>query len=62
MENFVIIQETRIRINTIKRYKPVGLLSLNIYYSASKSRIDMEAFMFKNEKDRNQMLVTLDAI
>jgi len=62
MRDFITIQETRIRINTIKRYKPVGLLSLNIYYSASKSRIDMEAFMFKSEKDRNEMLEILDAL
>lgn len=60
MSNFVQIQERRIRKSVIQKYYPTGILQLNVYYSASRNKIDVEIFTFTTIEERDAVLYYLD--
>lgn len=62
MQNFISINDVRIHKSTIKKYAPNGESKLNLYYSPSRNRMDVETFTFDSEKERDKMLETLDTI
>jgi hypothetical protein len=62
MKDFILIKETRIKKNTIKKYMPIGVASVNIYYSVSRYKSEVETFKFNNEEERETILELLDSI
>lgn len=60
MKQFIIILKTRIRLNTIKRYKPTGDNGLTIYYNSSVNRPEFDIFRFDLEEERDMALNNLD--
>jgi hypothetical protein len=61
MKEFIQIDKYRIRKNCIKKYVPEGTHQLNIYYSPSRNKIDVEILKFTSTKARNAALSELDA-
>lgn len=57
---FVMIADTRIRMSTIKKYKPMNGVKINIHYSCSVGKLVVETFTFKNSSDRDAKLQDLD--
>jgi len=62
MTDFISINLTRLRKNTIKRYQPIGENQLAVYFSASRAKIDKEIFTFDDEDERDHFIETLDAL
>ena len=62
MKDFVKINETRIRKNTIKRFSPVGDTKVNVYFNTSRYRVDVETFDLKTKKARKDVLDLLDSL
>lgn len=60
MKDFIKINETRIKKSVIKKYLPVGDLTINIYFNTSKDRIEVEMFKFANKAKRTHMINFLD--
>ena len=60
MSKFINIQDSRIVLTSIKRYKPLNEVTLVIYYTSSRQKIDNEMFTFQTEEERNEMLSILD--
>ena len=60
MKEFVKINNTRIRKNTIKRYVPMENNRITVYYSASRNKVDFESFKFESVKERDEMINELD--
>ena len=61
MKDFIILLSTRIRKNTIKQYKPIGETKVNIYYSVSRYKVEVETFDFITKKKRTAILEYLDS-
>ncbi len=62
MQTFIKINNARLIKISIKKYLPYGKNVINIYYSVSRYRIDMEAFSFVDTKERDEMINYLDAM
>lgn len=62
MNKFINILDSRIILTSIKRYKPLNDVSLVIYYTSSRQKIDNEIFTFQTEQERDSVLNTLDII
>jgi hypothetical protein len=62
MRTFIQIGETRLIKSSIKKYGPNGEKKLNIYYNASRNKMDVETFTFLNKQERDEMLNTLDTL
>jgi hypothetical protein len=60
MKEFIQIDKFRIRKSCIKKYLPIGEKQLNIYYSASRSKIDVEIFNFNTFEERENYINVLD--
>lgn len=60
MKPFIKIQETRIRLSTIKKYKPVNEKNLSIYYSNSRYKVDNEIFVFDDIESMQIIILKLD--
>lgn len=60
MSDFVNIAGTRIRKSTIKRYSALNSTKINVFYNTSRYKVDVEAFSFPSEKERDALLETLD--
>ena len=60
MRDFVKINETRLRKNTIKRYIPTDEKRITVYYSPSRNKVDFESFVFDSTEKRNEMISELD--
>jgi hypothetical protein len=61
-KDFIKINDDRIRLNTIKKYKSNGLKSLVIYYNTSRYKIEMEIFKFKTPMLLDDKLNELDIL
>jgi len=59
---FIKINEERLIKSSIKRYKPNGQTSLNIYYCPSRNKMDVETFYFSTKKKRDDMIAKLDEL
>ena len=62
MKDFIKIQDERFRKNTIKRYKPIGEASLNVYFNTSRDKQQLQTFKFEDVFERNEMIELLDDI
>lgn len=62
MKDFVKIQEKRIRKAAVKKYCPLGEDKLNIYYSTSRYKTELETFKFDTKEERDDALYELDNI
>jgi len=62
MKTFVKINEVRLAKSSIKKYTPNGTNKLNVYYSPSRNKIDVETFDFPSKGKRDDMVDTLDTI
>jgi hypothetical protein len=60
MKEFIQIDKFRIRKSCIKKYVPMGWNQLNIYYSASRNKIDVEILKFKHRAELEKAVNTLD--
>ena len=60
MNDFIKINDSRIRKNTIKKYLPYMSKQLNIYFNTSRQKIELETFKFPSESDRDDMVMELD--
>ena len=60
MKEFVKINDTRIRKNTINRYIPMDRNKITVYYSPGRNKVDFESFPFSTLEDRDKMLEELD--
>ena len=60
MKEFVLINETRIRKSTIKRYVPMDKNRITIYYSQGRNKVDYESFPFASLEDRDDTMDYLD--
>ena len=60
MKEFVLINETRIRKSTIKRYLPYREDRITIYYSPSRNKLDYETHTFTSKEDRDDTMDYLD--
>ncbi len=58
--DFITIRESRIRLSTIKKYKPINGIKLSLYFSTSKSKVVAEVVEFKNKAKREEILLLLD--
>ena len=58
MKDFIKINDTRIRKSTVKKYGPIGDSSINIYFSTSRYKIDVETFKCNNRKEMLEYLDT----
>ena len=61
MKNFISLNDTRIRLTTIKKYKPLGEDKIVIYYGTSRFKLESEIFTYPDKYERNNMLNILDA-
>jgi hypothetical protein len=59
MKDFIKINNTRLKKSSIKKYTPVGKDSINIYFSTSRYKVDVETFKCDF---REAMLEYLDSI
>jgi len=59
---FILVGWDRIRISTIKRYRPDGDLKLKIYYNTSRDKICSETIPLASEEDRDLVIRKLDSI
>ena len=59
---FIKINDERLIKSSIKRYKPNGLTSINLYYCPSRNRMDVETFSFLSKKRRDEMVLILDGL
>lgn len=62
MKTFILINEERLIKSSIKRYKPNGDKKINIYFSPSRNRMDVETFAFETKRECDEMLNELDTI
>lgn len=62
MKTFIKINEIRLIKSSIKKYLPNDKLKINIYYTPSRNKIDVETFSFRTQKERDEMIKTLDTI
>ena len=62
MKKFIKINEDRVLLSSIKRYRPIEDNSIYIYYSVSRYRVDKELFKFESEKKRDMIINILDEI
>jgi len=60
--DFIKILNSRIRISTIKKYKPFGENRIDIYYNTTRDRIVMESFVFPSKQESESMMETLDGL
>lgn len=61
-KEFIKINDSRIKINCIKKYKPVEDNRLYVYYNTSRTNVAVEIFTMANKKQRNAILKDLDII
>lgn len=59
---FIKMNDDRIRLSVIKKYKAMNDLSLIIYYSTSRDRVDPTVYKFFSKAKRNAKLESLDII
>lgn len=59
-KKFVKILDTRVKLSTIKRYRPINSTRLNIYYNTSRTKVESESFTFKSTMARNKVIDELD--
>lgn len=62
MENFILIQDTRLLRSVIKRYQPIGECDLAIYFSPLRGKMDKEIFKYDTKEKRDEMLQLLDTL
>ena len=62
MKTFLQINDVRIIKSSVKKYMPNGDKSINIYYTPSRNRIDVESFVFLSKGERDEMIEILDTI
>ena len=60
MKEFIRIQENRIRKTNIKKYSPLGDKRINVYFSTSRYKIELETFNFESTESRDEVLIELD--
>jgi hypothetical protein len=60
MKNFIQIKDHRFRKSTIKMYLPWESKKLNVYFSTSRDRKELETFSFETEKERDETINMLD--
>jgi hypothetical protein len=59
-QQFILINSDRIRISTIRRYRPLGDLSIVIRFSSNPDNKQAETFKFEDVEDRDQAIENLD--
>ena len=62
MKDFIKIQNVRLRKSSIKKYAPLQDTKVNIYFSVSRYKTDLETFTFESQSDRNNFIEELDNI
>ena len=62
MKTFVKIKDIRLIKSAIKKYVPVEKLKINIYYSPSRNKVDVETFTFSTQKERDAVMTYLDTM
>ena len=60
MKTFVKINDVRLVKSSIKKYTPNGKTKINVYYSPSRNKIDVEIFTFITQKERDKIIDILD--
>lgn len=61
-KQFVKIGENRIKVSTIKRYKPQGDEKISIHYSANRNSPQIEVLTLNSKKERDNIIEELDII
>ena len=61
-KDFVKIVNDRIRINTIKRYKPMSDNKLIVRFSSNLDNKQSETFTFETTKERDDVVEILDLL
>lgn len=61
-KEFVELGEYRIRKSCIKKYKTNGALSINVYYTTSKTSVNYDVLTFPSKIIRNRECYKLDLI
>jgi len=58
--DFIVVEDLRIRLNTIKKYKPLNGVKAVLYYSTSRSKVVSDVFDFSSTMKREEFLLDLD--
>ena len=61
-KDFIKIGVDRIRINTIKHYKPLGDLVIVIRYSSDPNNKKAETYRFDDKETRDETIELLDLL
>lgn len=62
MKTFIKINDIRIYKGSIKKYSPTSNNKINVYYSPSRNKVEVETFSFPSLEDRDDMMEYLDTI
>ncbi len=62
MVTFIKILDDRIKLSSIKRYRPYGDSKLTLRFNNSGTNIVSTTYNFKNKKERDKLLDKLDNI
>ena len=58
--DFILVKDLRIRLNTIKKYKPLNGVKAVLYYSTSRSKVVSDVFDFSGNEAREEFILLLD--
>jgi len=62
MKTFLKINDIRIYKGAIKKYTPTNNNKINVYYSPSRNKIEVETFTFPSLEERDEVIEYLDTI
>lgn len=62
MKQFIKINDVRLRINTVKKYEPMGTNDIGVFFNTSRYKLEFERFQLPSQRLRDDLITLLDEL